>query len=278
MLCNTVEEVESLGLQLLRKMTGLHVLWTVGPLLPLEATTSNYQRAAREPGIKLEACLEWLDSHPPASVVYASFGSQNTISASQMMALAMGLEASGKPFIWVIRPPFGFDLNVEIREEWLPEGFEARMRERGQGLLVRRWAPQLEILSHRSTGAFLSHCGWNSTLETLSRGVPVIGWPLAAEQFYNSKLLEEELGVCVELNRGLEGTLEPRDVERVMRLVLGDDKLMKEMKKRAVTFKEMISAATREEGDEKGSSLRAVDDFIKTAISRAWQNNWNNSD
>ena len=83
-----------------------------------------------------------------------------------MMELAIGLEASAKSFLWVITPPVGFDLRAEFRSEWLPEGFEEIIKETKQGLLVRNWAPQLEILSHKSTGAFLSHCGWNSVLES----------------------------------------------------------------------------------------------------------------
>ncbi|EHA8591566.1 putative Crocetin glucosyltransferase 3 [Cocos nucifera] len=261
MICNTIEDLELLGLQALRNLTGLNVL-AIGPLFPLEAITSSYQRKGKKPEIQLEACLEWLDSRPPGSVVYISFGSQNTITASQMMALARGLEASDKPFLWLVGPPAGFDLNEEFRDEWLPEGFEARVGKNRQGLLVRKWAPQLEILSHRSTGAFLSHCGWNSSLESLSRGVPVIGWPLMADQFYNSKMLDEELGVCVELARGAEDTFEYTHVERIIRLVLDEEK-GKEMKEKAIEYAEMIRAAVEEKGDEKGSALRVLDDFIR---------------
>ncbi|PPS17526.1 hypothetical protein GOBAR_AA03058 [Gossypium barbadense] len=127
------------------------------------------------------------------NTLYISFGSQNTVSRSQMMELAIGLEKSWKPLIWVIRPPLGFDLKAEFRSEWLPEGFEARMKESNQGLLVKNWALQLEILSHKSTGAFLSHCGWNSIMESLSQGVKIIGWPMAAEQAFNSKMLVDEM-------------------------------------------------------------------------------------
>lgn len=263
MICNTVEDVELLGMQALRNITGLDVL-AIGPLFSsLEVSTSSEQRHGKKSGIQLEACLEWLDSHPPGSVVYISFGSQNTITASQMMALARGLEASNKPFLWVIRPPAGFDLKGDFRDEWLPEGFEARMSENGMGLLVRKWAPQLEILSHRSTGAFLSHCGWNSSLESLSRGVPVIGWPLMADQLYNSTMLEEELGVCVELARGAEDTLDYAHLERIIRLVLDEEK-GKEMKEKSIKYAEMIRAAVKEKGDdEKGSSLQVLDDFIR---------------
>ncbi|KAF4391025.1 hypothetical protein F8388_024857 [Cannabis sativa] len=109
--------------------------------------------------------FEWLDSQEPKSVLYITFGSQNTIGATQMMELAIGQE-----------------------KKWLPQGFEERAKEKNCGLLVRKWAPQLDILGHKSTGAFLNHCGWNSVMESLSQGVSIIGWPLAGEQNYNSKL------------------------------------------------------------------------------------------
>ncbi|KAF4356375.1 hypothetical protein F8388_013240 [Cannabis sativa] len=110
------------------------------------------------------------------------------------MELGMALEASGKSFIWVVRPPIGFDINGEFRaEEWLPKGFEERMRESKRGLVVHQWAPQVTILGHEVPL-------W---LESLSYGVPIIGWHLAAELFYNVyKYLEEELGVGVEVGRG----------------------------------------------------------------------------
>jgi UDP:flavonoid glycosyltransferase YjiC (YdhE family) len=96
----------------------------------------------------------------------------------------------------------GIDVDVNGGEEWLPEAFEARARAANRGLLVHGWAPQVSILAHGSTGALLSHCGWNSVLESLTHGVPIVGWPLSAEQFYNVKTLAEEWGVCVEVARG----------------------------------------------------------------------------
>ncbi|KAL6002199.1 hypothetical protein ACLOJK_037647 [Asimina triloba] len=261
-LFNTVEELEKRnGLEFFRKRTG-RPCWAIGPL-------KNQGLARKEAGIPLEIFISWLDLHSPNSVLYVSFGSQNSISASQMMELAMGLEASGKPFIWVVRPPLEFDnTDEEIRAEWLPEGFEERMRERKQGILVRRWAPQLEILSHRSTGAFLSHCGWNSALESLSRGVPLIGWPLAAEQFQNSELLEKEWGVCAEIARGNNSTgIERGDVQRVVNMVMGGNERGEEMRRKALQVKEMIEEAVREDEVYLGSSITALDEFLATIMS-----------
>ncbi|XP_059654746.1 UDP-glycosyltransferase 92A1-like [Cornus florida] len=268
-LCNTVEEIEPLGLDILRKYLKLPV-WTIGPLLPQSKLNSNvsHQRTGRELGISPEECLEWLNFHEEHSVLYISFGSQNTIYATQMMELAKGLEDSGTAFIWVVRPPIGFDLKGEFRAEWLPEGFEERVSRSRQGLVVHKWAPQLEILSHKSTGVFLSHCGWNSVLESLSQGVPMIGWPLGAEQAYNSKMLVEGMGVCVELSRGVQSSIMKEEVKKVIETVMDKKGRGEEMKKKAVEIKELIKAAVREEEGHKGSSLQAMDDFIATLLSQ----------
>lgn len=184
-LLNTVKEFETAGLRMLEKLIIGVPLFPIGPLLrqPSPPPSSSLSLS-----LSSSSCVEWLDKHSPETVLYISFGSQNSINASQMMELAAGLEASEKAFIWVIRPPFGVDIAGEFKlDQWLPEGFEERMRAKKQGLLMHAWAPQVEILAHESTtSAFLSHCGWNSVLESLSHAVPIIGWPLGADQFYNS--------------------------------------------------------------------------------------------
>ncbi|XP_077252723.1 UDP-glycosyltransferase 92A1-like isoform X2 [Tasmannia lanceolata] len=260
-LINTVEEFELIGLGYFRRKLSRPV-WPIGPI-----TSEKEASVRKNPGIPVDHCGEWLNLHRPCSVLYISFGSQNSISTSQMMALAMGLERSGKAFIWAIRAPIGFDKTDDFRSEWLPEGFEARVGERKQGILVRKWAPQLEILSHKSTGAFLSHCGWNSTVESLTRGVPMIGWPISGEQFYNSKMLEEEIGVCVEIGRGNSEEIREDHVVKVIEMVMGETEKGEEMRRRVYGVKEMLEAAIREDGSYKGSSIKALDEFLNTAFS-----------
>ncbi|XP_054821121.1 UDP-glycosyltransferase 92A1-like [Prosopis cineraria] len=253
-ICNTIEEIEPLGLQLLRNYIHRHPVWPIGPIFPLNNDYSN----AKKSSITLERCIEWLDSKDLNSVLYISFGSQNSISESQMMALAMGIEESEKNFIWVIRPPLGFatvdddeQQAFRLSESWfLPQGFEERTRKKG--LLIRNWAPQLEILSHRSICAFLSHCGWNSVLESLSHGVPIIGWPIAAEQSYNSKMLMEEMGVSVEITRTVETTVSGKEVKKVIEMVTEQEEGKgKEMKKRAMEIAEVMRKAKEENGEKK---------------------------
>ncbi|KAI3750186.1 hypothetical protein L2E82_20814 [Cichorium intybus] len=270
-LCNTIEEMETMGCEALRNFIKLP-LWCIGPLLPsnmlkktsgLDTGSSIIsQRSGKLPAIEPKKCIEWIDSHPQGSVLYISFGSQNTISDTQMMELANGLEESKKPFIWVIRPPIGFEhLNGGFRPEWLPSGFEDRVK--SQGLVVHGWAPQLEILCHRSTGAFLSHCGWNSVMESLSQGVPMIGWPLGAEQGFNAKMLVEEMGVCVVLTNGVESTIGKEEVKKVIEVVLdkNEDGKGNDMRRKATELRKLIQASV------DGSSNKAMDDFISTILS-----------
>ena len=273
-LCYTVEEIEPLGVEIIREFVK-RPIWCVGPLLPEAALNDmsfsgssfvSKQRVSKEVGISVEKLFDWLDLQEPNSVLYISFGSQNTIGVSQMMELAIGLEMSEKPFVWVIRPPLGFDLKGEFRPEWLPDRFEERMKEKNKGLLVRNWAPQLDILAHSSTGGFLSHCGWNSVMESLSQGVPIIGWPMAAEQAYNSKMLTEEKGVSVELTRGAQGAIVGDEVKKVIDLVMDKDGEGGEMRKRANEIKLQIRAAMKEEGEHKGSALKAMDDFVASIL------------
>ncbi|KAK0604948.1 hypothetical protein LWI29_021212 [Acer saccharum] len=261
-LFNTVEVFDQLGLMYFKRKLGCPV-WPVGPVL---LSLKNRAKVGKEGGVSPEFCKEWLDSKPVNSVLYISFGSMNTINKSQMMQLAMALEYSGRNFIWVVRPPIGFDINSEFRaNEWLPDGFEEKISNRG--LLIQKWAPQLEILSHKATSAFLSHCGWNSVLEALIHGVPLLGWAMAAEQFFNVKFLEEELGVCVEVARGKTSEVRHETVVEKIELVMNETEKGKEIRRKVFEVKEMIENAMIDEEENKGSSVKAMDDFFNAAIS-----------
>ncbi|XWS73499.1 hypothetical protein CRYUN_Cryun02cG0134500 [Craigia yunnanensis] len=267
-LFNTVEEFDHIGLMYFKRKLGRPV-WPVGPIL---LSIENRARAGKEAGITPEFCKAWLDTKPQNSVLFVSFGSMNTITPSQMMQLAKALEVSGKNFIWVVRPPIGLDINSEFRaNEWLPEGFEERIRESKKGLVVHKWAPQLEILSHKSTSAFLSHCGWNSVLESLSHGVPLLGWAMAAEQFFNVKFLEEKVGVCVEVARGKTCEVKHENVTAKIELVMSDCEKGKEMRRKASEVREMIKNAMKDEKGFKGSSVDAMDDFFNAARTMSGQ-------
>ncbi|KAF4369130.1 hypothetical protein G4B88_020908 [Cannabis sativa] len=259
-LFNTIGEFDQLGLLYFKRKLSKPV-WPIGPvLLPSESRAKQNEFTSK-------LCRDWLNSKALNSVLFVSFGSMNTISASQMMQLAMALEKSGKDFIWVVRPPIGFDINSEFRaQEWLPKGFEERVSSRG--LLVQTWAPQVEILSHKAVSVFLTHCGWNSVLEALSNGVPMLGWPMAAEQFFNAVLLEKEIGVCVEVARGKKCEVRCEDLAEKIELVMNfDSEKGNEMRRKSFEVKEMIENAMRNEiNGLKGSSSQALDEFFSAAM------------
>ncbi|CAL8175513.1 unnamed protein product [Prunus armeniaca] len=112
-------------------------------------------------------CLKWLNSKTPNSVVYVSFGSVIKFDDAQLLEIALGLEASGQQFIWVVKKEKS---DEENKEDWLPEGFEKRVK--GRGLVIRGWAPQVPILEHQAVEGFVTHCGWNSVIEAVSAGMP----------------------------------------------------------------------------------------------------------
>ncbi|MED6117905.1 hypothetical protein PIB30_114398, partial [Stylosanthes scabra] len=165
------------------------------------------------------------------------FGSGGTLSQEQVNEIAFGLELSGHKFLWVVRVPSeipnsGYVIGQkEDPIQYLPAGFVNRTKE--QGLVVPSWAPQIEILAHGSTGAFLSHCGWNSTLESIVHGVPMIAWPLFAEQRMNAILLTDELRVAVRPQGDEENGVVKRDeIAKVVKRIMDHSEEGLEMRKR----------------------------------------------
>ncbi|XP_019199051.1 PREDICTED: zeatin O-glucosyltransferase-like [Ipomoea nil] len=183
-LYDTCRPMEGPYLDILAKLyrfTGKGKLWAIGPLNPLSTN----------PAKQRHRCLEWLDKQPPKSVVLVSFGTLTSLSDEQISELAKGLEQSQQKFIWVVRDV----LKGENGRIGLPEGYQDRVE--GRGLILRDWAPQLEILDHPSTGAFLTHCGWNSCMESISRGVPLATWPIHFDQPRNALLMTEVLKIGI---------------------------------------------------------------------------------
>ncbi|EER89599.1 hypothetical protein BDA96_10G140400 [Sorghum bicolor] len=146
-------------------------------------------------------CVGWLDAQAPRSVVYASVGSMVVLSAEVIAEMAHGLASTGRPFLWVVRPD---------TRPLLPEGFLDAVAGRG---MVVPWSPQDRVLAHASTACFLTHCGWNSTLETVAAGVPVLAFPQWGDQCTDAKFLVDELRMGVHLRAPLrrEGVREAVD-------------------------------------------------------------------
>jgi UDP:flavonoid glycosyltransferase YjiC (YdhE family) len=213
-------------------------------------------------------CLDWLSGKPSRSVVYVCFGSWAKFSVTQMTELAMGLEASNHPFLWVVH-------SNNSNNGWAPpEGWEQRVARRG--MVVRGWVPQLAILAHPSVGAFLTHCGWNSVLESVSAGVPVLTWPLVFEQFINERLVTEVAAFGARVWDGGKRSVRHEEAETVPAeaialAVAGFMELGGKREKAEVKARELAERA-RVAVDEGGSSWRdihrLIDDLVQARASR----------
>ncbi|XP_078173291.1 UDP-glycosyltransferase 92A1-like [Carex rostrata] len=226
----------------------------VNMIAPPDHPISAFGRRQLLCSFRSHACIDFLNSKRPNSVLYISFGSQNTIPALQMIELAKGLEASGRPFLW-----------RRVASKGIPT-FQANISQKAQGILLHKWAPQLEILSHASTGAFLSHCGWNSVLERLYEGVPIIDWPLSADQLYTSSMLQD-MGAAIEIARGryFEGLEKGwQGVKDAVEAILDEEKgCGSKMREKVGEIKDVIRAAVREDTGFVGSSCKAMESFLQ---------------
>ncbi|KAK1364251.1 Glycosyltransferase [Heracleum sosnowskyi] len=210
---NSFMDLEGGAIRALQEM-GSPPVYAVGPLIQMDHSSTSAE------GLD---CLKWLDDQPSGSVLFISFGSGGTLTSNQITELALGLEMSGQRFIWVIRSPNDEIANAAFFEsyskknptDFLPQGFIERTK--GRGLVVPNWAPQAQILSHGSTGGFMTHCGWNSTLETMVNGVPIIAWPLYAEQKTNAVMLTEDLKVALRPHVGENNLVGRVEIAKVVK-------------------------------------------------------------
>jgi hypothetical protein len=174
-------------------------------------------------------CLKWLDAQAPASVLYVSFGSIATMSAAELVETAWGLANSGHPFLWVLRP--GLVRGTPPSEAPpLPDGFDAATRGRG---VVVSWAPQEEVLAHPAVGAFWTHCGWNSTLESVCAGVPIMACPCFGDQMGNARYVEHVWRTGLTL----DGELERGKVEAAVAALMGPGEPGARLRRRARELK-----------------------------------------
>ncbi|KAL6888987.1 hypothetical protein ACP4OV_010013 [Aristida adscensionis] len=256
-LVNTFHEIESTDADEIKQVAEQGTFPPAYPVGPLVRPSSGDEAGGA-------ACLDWLDRQPARSVVYVSFGSAGLLSVEQTAELAAGLEATGHRFLWVVRMP-GLDgdhvamaTNGSKGKEdplaWLPEGFLERTS--GRGLAVAAWAPQVRVLSHPATAAFVSHCGWNSAQESVTAGVPIVAWPLYAEQRMNAVMLSENAGVALRLRaQEVDGLIAREEIAAAVRELM-DGEEGRAVRRRAG---ELQRAATRAAAPE-GSSWRALED------------------
>ncbi|CAN1770471.1 UDP-glycosyltransferase 73C25 [Linum perenne] len=247
MIVNSFEELDPEYVEMYKVEMGGKA-WCVGPVsLVNENQLDRLQRG------NAHGCLRWLDSWPENSVIYACLGSLNRITPSQSAELALGLESTNRPFVWVIRGGY--------KKE---SGFESRVKNRG--LLIRGWAPQVLILSHSSIGGFLTHCGWNSTLEGVAAGVPMVTWPQFAEQFYNEKLVVQVLGIGVRVGAEVVvhlGEEEKHGVQEAVEELMGGGEESEIRRRKAEELKALAVAAVGEGGSSFKSVGMLIEDVTK---------------
>ncbi|CAM6089311.1 unnamed protein product [Calypogeia fissa] len=237
------------------KHTKVPKIYPLGPLF----STTNLTTTGNVYGLEDSSsqCIRWLDSQPSSSVLYVAFGSATRLRPEQIQEVAYGLEASHQRFLWAcpLKKIRGEEESPTSITEVLPPGFEERVGDRG--CIVTGWAPQLEILAHASTAGFFTHSGWNSSLESVIFGIPMISWPQAAEQHMNCKYMVDMLKIAEQLQTGKENNVTRNEVERAVRLLMVDSE-GKAIKKRAEELKKIAAAATA----EGGSRSRIFNEFL----------------
>ncbi|KAI6692095.1 hypothetical protein NL676_019805 [Syzygium grande] len=248
-LFNTFNELEREVLEKIADMSPQ--IYCTGPLsfliqdIPLSSVKSFRSSLWKED----YSCLEWLDQREAESVVYVNYGSITVMTEEHLKEFAWGLANSKHPFLWVIRPDV-----VKGDSAILPSEFLEEVKDRG---FLTSWCPQDQVLSHRSVGAFLTHCGWNSTLEGICGGVPLICWPFFAEQMTNCRYACTEWGIGMEVNQDVRREEIEALVREVMEGVGG-----KMMRENAKKWKERAVEAAR----RGGSSYNDFNRFIKDVV------------
>ncbi|CAL2248928.1 unnamed protein product [Prunus armeniaca] len=234
-------------------------VYPVGPLLNLKSDDGHVGSGQ---SIQKSDILEWLADQPPSSVVFLCFGSMGSFGEAQVKEIACALEQSGQRFLWSLRKPepkgkMGMPSDYEDVKGVLPEGFLDRTAGIGK---VIGWAPQVAILAHPGVGGFVSHCGWNSTLESIWCGVPIATWPMYAEQQLNAFGLVKELGLGVEIKmdykQNSDVVVSAEEIERGIRQVMLKDS---DIRARVKEISEKSKKALTDGGSSYSSLGRFLD-------------------
>jgi len=237
-LCNSAYDLEPAAFTLAPEIL------PIGPLL----ATNRLGNSSGSFWEEDPTCLNWLDQQPPCSVIYVAFGSFTVFEQTQFHELALGLELTKRPFLWVVRP----DVCDKTKMAYL-EVFTERIGSLGK---IVGWAPQQRILSHPSVACFLSHCGWNSTMEGVSNGVPFLCWPYFADQFLNESYICDVWKVGLKFAKQKEsGIITGKEIKNKVDQLLGDKKYMA----RALELKDMAMNNAM----KGGKSNKILENFIQ---------------
>ncbi|XP_008229788.2 PREDICTED: 7-deoxyloganetin glucosyltransferase-like [Prunus mume] len=227
-------------------------VYTVGPLqlhlnqIPEHPLKMGYSLWKEE-----TECLEWLNTRAPNSVVYVNFGSIAIVTPQQLVEFGWGLANSKLPFFWVIRP----DLVIG-ESAILPPEFVAETRERS---LIAGWCPQEQVLNHPSVGGFLTHSGWNSTVESITAGVPMLCWPFFGDQQMDCRYTCNEWGIGMEISNDVKRD----EVEKLVKELMEGEK-GKKMKNKVMEWKKLAEEAT----GPHGSSSTNLDNLVNQVLLR----------
>ncbi|KAK1423036.1 hypothetical protein QVD17_18329 [Tagetes erecta] len=248
---NTFESLES---EVVKSVSDQWPAKLIGPMVP-SAYLDGRIEGDKGYGASLwkpldNGCGRWLETKPPNSVVYVSFGSMVSLTQQEMEELAWGLQESGFYYIWVVR---------DIERHKLPKGFLDLTTQNQEKGMVVNWCNQLEMLAYESVGCFVTHCGWNSTLEGLSLGVPMVGIPKWADQWTDAKFIADVwcVGVRAKVDRGT-GIVKREEVVLCLNEVMNEGEKGLEIKKNARKWKELAKEAI----SEGGSSDKAIEEFV----------------
>ncbi|KAG1341972.1 UDP-glycosyltransferase 83A1 [Cocos nucifera] len=239
-ICNSFKEIE------LPAFIHASNIIPVGPLL----TGKRFGKPIGHFWPEDATCMAWLDEQPANSVIYVAFGSFTIFNQIQFQELALGLELSGRTFLWVVRP----DLTSETSDAY-PEGFRDRVMTKGR---MVGWTPQQKVLAHPSIACFISHCGWNSTLEGMRNGVPFLCWPYFADQFLNQSYICDVWRTGLQMTANDSGIITREHIKLRVEELLGD----KTMRARALELKEIANKSVIK-GGSSFENLKSFADAMK---------------
>ncbi|KAM0056006.1 putative 7-deoxyloganetin glucosyltransferase [Helianthus debilis subsp. tardiflorus] len=249
---NTFDALEHKVVKAIASKFNYPNIYTIGPLpllakyVPDESPVQSLNSSLWRPD---SSCFQWLDQKKEESVIYINYGSITTMTNQHFVEFAWGLANSMQPFLWVVRPDVTMGDSTSLPEEFL-EGIKDR------GMLIS-WCDQEKVLAHPSVGAFLSHCGWNSTTESILEGVPLICWPFFSDQQTNCGFACNEWGIGMEINHDVKRN----EVEVLVREMMQGEK-GKEMRRNAKEWKRKAREAT----EIGGSSYNNFQKFIKQEL------------
>nr|AVW82173.1 putative UDP-glucosyltransferase UGT71B9 [Barbarea vulgaris subsp. arcuata] len=265
-LVNSVAEMEPQAVKFFSDGNGnTPPVYTVGPILDFKTNGDGEDEKRRE-------ILCWLEEQPPSSVVFLCFGSMGGFGEEQTREIAVALERSGHRFLWSLRRAYPVKSMTGSRpgeftnlEEVLPEGFLKRTS--GIGKIIS-WAPQVAVLESPAVGGFVTHCGWNSILESLWFGVPTAAWPIYAEQQFNAFQMVEELGLAADIRKEYRrDSLIPKpeivsaeEIERGINCAMEQDS---EIRKRVIDVRDKLHVALLDGGSSNAALRKFVQDVIE---------------